>query len=59
MKKNDRLVLTIEDLGEDGVGIGRLDGYIWFVKDALIGDMVEASVMKMKKIMALPVWYRF
>ncbi len=49
MKKNDRLVLTIEDLGEDGVGIGRLDGYIWFVKDALIGDMVEASVMKMKK----------
>lgn len=49
MKKNDKFVLTIEDMSEDGAGIGKLDGYIWFVKDALIGDVIEASAMKMKK----------
>ena len=41
--------LTIEDLSEDGAGVGRLDGYIWFVKDAVIGDVVRARAMKMKK----------
>lgn len=49
MKKNDRFVLRIEDMGENGEGIGRLDGYIWFVKDAVIGDVIEAGVTKMKK----------
>ena len=49
IKKNDIFVITIEDMSEDGAGIGKLDGYIWFVKDALIGDVIEASAMKMKK----------
>ena len=49
IKKNDKFVITIEDMSEDGAGIGKLDGYIWFVKDALIGDVIEASAMKMKK----------
>ena len=49
MKKNDKFELVIEDMSEDGAGIGKLDGYIWFVKDALIGDKIEASAMKMKK----------
>ena len=31
MKKNDEFVIKIEDMSEDGAGIGRLDGYIWFV----------------------------
>ena len=49
IKKNDKFELVIEDMSEDGAGIGKLDGYIWFVKDALIGDVIEASAMKMKK----------
>ena len=49
IKKNDKFVITIEDMSEDGAGIGKLDGYIWFVKDALIGDVIEVSAMKMKK----------
>jgi len=49
IKKNDKFTLVIEDMSEDGAGIGKLDGYIWFVKDALIGDKIEASAMKMKK----------
>ena len=34
IKKNDKFTVPIEDMGEDGAGIGRVDGYIWFVKDA-------------------------
>lgn len=49
MKKNDKFTVMIEDMSESGEGIGKLDGYIWFIKDAIIGDLVEASVMKMKK----------
>ena len=28
IKKNDKFTVTIEDMGEDGAGIGRVDGYI-------------------------------
>lgn len=49
MKKNDVFTVTIEDMGEDGAGIGKTDGYTWFIRDALIGDVIQASVMKMKK----------
>lgn len=49
MRKNDIFTVTIEDMSDDGAGIGRQDGYIWFIKDTVIGDQVEASVMKMKK----------
>ena len=48
-KKNDRIQVTIEDMGDTGEGIGKTDGYTWFVKDAVIGDEVEAKVMKTKK----------
>lgn len=48
-KKNDRFQVRIEDLSDTGEGIGKTDGFTWFVKDAVIGDLVEASVMKVKK----------
>lgn len=47
--KNEMVTLTIEDIGVDGEGIGKVDGYTFFVKDAVIGDVVEAKVMKAKK----------
>ncbi len=49
LKKNDLVQLKIEDLGSSGEGIGRVDGYTLFVKDTIIGDVVEARVMKAKK----------
>ncbi len=49
MKKDDFVTLTIEDMGVDGEGIGHVDGCTLFVKDALIGDVIKAKVMKMKK----------
>ena len=49
MKKNDKIVVTIEDIGVSGEGIGKVDGYTLFVKDAVIGDTVEAVITKPKK----------
>lgn len=49
MKKNEKIVVKIEDIGVNGEGIGKVEGYTLFVKDALIGDMVEAVITKAKK----------
>ncbi|MGN0483242.1 MAG: 23S rRNA (uracil(1939)-C(5))-methyltransferase RlmD, partial [Lachnospiraceae bacterium] len=49
MQKNQEFELTIEDLGVDGEGIGKYDGMTFFVKDALIGDVIRAKVIKLKK----------
>lgn len=48
-KKNDVVQVTIEDMGQDGEGIGKVDGFTLFIKDAVIGDVVEAKLMKVKK----------
>ena len=49
MKKDDIIQVKIEDIGTDGAGIGKMDGFALFIKDAVIGDVVEAKIMKMKK----------
>lgn len=48
-QKGMEVELTIEDMGEGGEGIGKKDGIIFFVKDAVIGDRISAKIMKMKK----------
>lgn len=48
-KKDDLITLVIEDMGVDGEGIGKIDGFTFFVKDAIVGDQVEAKVIKVKK----------
>ncbi len=48
-KKGDVFTVRIEDIGNDGEGIGKVDGYTLFIKDAVIGDLVKASIMKSKK----------
>ena len=49
MHKNDTAVVKITDIGVNGEGIGKVDRYTLFIKDAVIGDTVEAKVMKAKK----------
>ncbi len=49
MQKNDIVKTVIEDIGVNGEGIGKVDGYTLFIKDAVIGDVVEAKLMKAKK----------
>lgn len=49
MQKNDMVTVTIEDLSQDGEGIGKAEGYTLFIKGAVIGDVVRAKVIKAKK----------
>jgi len=48
-KKNTKLEVTITDMGMQGEGIGKVDGYTLFVKDAMVGDTIEALITKPKK----------
>ena len=48
-KKNEVFQVRIEDMSSEGEGIGKTDGFAWFIKDTVTGDLVEASVMKTKK----------
>ena len=48
-QKNQMIQVEITDMGTEGEGIGKIDGFTFFIKDALIGDVVEAKVMKAKK----------
>lgn len=47
--KNDTVIVTIEDMGTEGEGIGKVEGFPLFIKDAVIGDAVEAKIVKNKK----------
>lgn len=47
--KDDVVRITIGDIGTDGEGIGKIDGYTLFVKDAVIGDVADVKIIKAKK----------
>ena len=58
IQKNQIFTVKITDMGADGAGIGHLEpsgkedvqnGYTLFVKDAVIGDLVRARIVKAKK----------
>ena len=62
MKKNDIYELTIEDIGNDGEGIGHIQetelftdvgqddrGIAVFVKDTVVGDVARIRIVKVKK----------
>jgi len=49
LQKNDLITLEITDLTEEGQGVGKKDGLVFFVKDSVMGDRVEARILKVKK----------
>ena len=49
MNKNDIVRLTIEDMSLEGAGIGHTDGVTIFVKDAVVGDVCDVIITKVKK----------
>lgn len=51
-QKNEIYTVTVTDLAAEGEGIGKIDGYPLFVKDALPGDVIEARLTKVKKTYA-------
>lgn len=49
LEKNQEYEITIEDIGNDGEGIGHIDGMAVFVKDAVPGDVARIKIVKDKK----------
>ena len=49
LNKNDIVEITIEDMSDEGLGIGHAEGMALFVKDAVVGDRVRAKAVKVKK----------
>lgn len=48
-EKNQILTVEIIDITSEGEGIGKVDGYPFFVKDAVIGDIAQIRVVRVKK----------
>lgn len=49
LEKNQEYEITIEDIGNEGEGIGHIDGMAVFVKDAVPGDVARIKIIKAKK----------
>ncbi len=49
MQKGDIVEITVERTSGDGKAVGRLDGIVCFVEQAVPGDTVKARVWAMKK----------
>ena len=47
--KNSKIELNIIDITKDGLGIAKYDEKVFFVKNALIGDVVDATITKVNK----------
>lgn len=49
LEKNQEYEITIDDMGNEGEGIGHIEGMAVFVKDAVVGDVVRIKIIKAKK----------
>ncbi len=49
LEKNQECEMLIEDMGNDGEGIGHLEGMAVFVKDTVMGDRILVKLIKVKK----------
>ncbi len=48
-KKNDMITVEIQDISSEGEGIGKADGFPFFIKDTVIGDIAGVRITKVKK----------
>ncbi len=48
-EKNQILTVEITDMTSEGEGVGKKDGFPFFVKDAIIGDKAQIRVTRVKK----------
>ena len=49
MKKGDNVEISIESFSGNGKAVARRDGLIYFIEDAVPGDVVVAKIWKVKK----------
>ncbi|MBQ7333180.1 MAG: TRAM domain-containing protein, partial [Clostridia bacterium] len=47
LKKNSTVELEIKDITNLGFGVGKIDGQVVFVSDAVPGDRVLAKIIKL------------
>ena len=47
--KNELIKLKIEDIEHNGLGVAKLNDKVYFVKDGILGDEVEAIITKETK----------
>lgn len=48
-KKNDIVEVEIIDLTHEGQGVAKLDGFVFFVENALPGENIRMKILKLKK----------
>ncbi len=49
MKKNDEIVINITDINNDGLGVGKYEGFVFFVANSVPGDVIKMGVTALKK----------
>ncbi len=49
IEKNMEFVTEIHDITSDGEGVGHVNDYTLFIKDAVVGDKIRVKVLKTKK----------
>ncbi len=49
VKKNNNYNITIQDVGDEGEGIGKIEGFTVFVEGGVVGDELEIRIVKEKK----------
>ena len=52
IQKNDVIRVTITDLSHDGMGVAKADGLVFFVDNALPGEVIDMRVLKVNKRLA-------
>lgn len=49
LKKNEIVEVVIEDLSHQGSGVAKVDGFVFFVENALPGERIAMRVLKLNK----------
>ena len=49
LNKNDIVDVEIVDLTHEGAGVAKVDGFVFFVDNALPGEVIKMRVLKLKK----------
>lgn len=49
LHKNDIIETEISDISHEGMGIAKIDGFVFFVENALPGEIIQMRVLKLRK----------
>ena len=49
LEKNSIVEVEITDLSHEGAGVAKVDGFVFFVENALPGEKIKMRVLKVKK----------